>query len=42
MRRWSREQRFDLRVLAVLVLLILVIVVIMLTIGRDLFWTAVG
>jgi len=42
MSRWSREQRFDLRVLAVLVVLILFMVVIMLTIGRDMFWTAVS
>lgn len=42
MNEYRREQRFDMKILAVLVVLILVIGVIMLTVGRDLFWTAVG
>ena len=42
MARWSREQRFDMRVLTVLALIILVTSILMLTIASDIFWTAVG
>lgn len=42
MARWSREQRFDMRVLTVLALIILVTSIVMLTIASDIFWTAVG
>jgi hypothetical protein len=42
MSRWTREQRFDLRVLIVIALLIFVVSVLMLTVGRDMFWGAVG
>jgi predicted nucleic acid-binding Zn ribbon protein len=39
---WKRQQRFDMRVLAVLALIILVTSVIMLTFASDLFWGAFG
>ncbi len=42
MSRWTREQRFDLRVLIAIALLIFVVSVLMLTVGRDMFWGAVG
>lgn len=42
MSMWTREQRFDIRVLIAIALLILVVSVLMLTVGRDMFWGAVG
>jgi hypothetical protein len=42
MAKWSREQRFDMRVLTALALIILVTSILMLTIASDVFWTAVG
>ncbi|WP_268893613.1 hypothetical protein [Roseomonas harenae] len=38
----SREQRFDMRVLALVALLPVVTAIIMLTVARDIFWTAFG
>ena len=42
MSKWSREQRFDMRVLAALALVFLVATVVMLTFASDIFWEAVG
>ena len=42
MSRWTREQRFDMRVLTAVALLILVVSVLMLTVASDMFWGAVG
>ena len=42
MSRWTREQRFDIRVLIAVALLILVVSVLMLTVASDMFWGAVG
>jgi hypothetical protein len=42
MSRLSREQRFDMRVLAAVALLIMVTSIIMLTVASDIFWEAVG
>ncbi len=39
---WSREQRFDMRVLSALALMILVVSVLMLTAASDMFWGALG
>jgi hypothetical protein len=42
MGKLSREQRFDMRVLAVVALLLMITAIIMLTVASDIFWTAVG
>ncbi|WP_424139447.1 hypothetical protein [Roseomonas chloroacetimidivorans] len=42
MGKMSREQRFDMRVLAAVALLILVTSIVMLTFASDMFWAALG
>jgi hypothetical protein len=39
---WSRERRFDMRVLTAVALLLLVTSIIMVTVASDIFWTALG
>lgn len=42
MSRWTREQRFDMRVLTAVALMILMVSVLMLTVASDMFWGAIG